>query len=284
MTASFIIPIATLSIIPHQEPRFIIPVLLPLVFLHAQAIGQSFNSATVVYTNSNNTARYYIERNKNKMSKLQYVWIICNLIFTLFYGFAHQGGVFPLTSHLAAELKAKPYLTHLHLYTSYTYSVPTSLLQLRNTRRTYMSTDKHKYRLNQDFYLYEQGSKDVAQVYENIATKLDESERKWASKRIPYRIYYALPISVLGEFNDYSISNGSRLFNYQSVTAFYPHIATEKLPSFDTLANCFISNEMEECFKKFVESMSGNIYKFLRSFGLVLLRIEIVKSTDKVIT
>ncbi|XP_011501597.1 PREDICTED: GPI mannosyltransferase 4 isoform X2 [Ceratosolen solmsi marchali] len=50
MVASFIIPIAMLSIFPHQEPRFIIPVLIPLVFLFAHWIKNSSNSNVVNIT------------------------------------------------------------------------------------------------------------------------------------------------------------------------------------------------------------------------------------------
>lgn len=38
MTLSVLVPIVALSAIPHQEPRFIAPVLLPLVFLYSHLI------------------------------------------------------------------------------------------------------------------------------------------------------------------------------------------------------------------------------------------------------
>lgn len=38
MTLSFIIPVVGLSIFPHQEPRFITPILLPLIFLYSHLV------------------------------------------------------------------------------------------------------------------------------------------------------------------------------------------------------------------------------------------------------
>ncbi|KAK6635054.1 hypothetical protein RUM44_000303 [Polyplax serrata] len=39
MTLSFVVPVLGLSIFPHQEPRFITPILLPLVFLYSHVVG-----------------------------------------------------------------------------------------------------------------------------------------------------------------------------------------------------------------------------------------------------
>jgi len=40
MTLSVVVPVLALSAIPHQEPRFVAPVLLPLVFLYSHLITQ----------------------------------------------------------------------------------------------------------------------------------------------------------------------------------------------------------------------------------------------------
>lgn len=48
MTLSFITPIVSLSAIPHQEPRFIIPVLIPLVFLYSHLIRDFEEHCTTV--------------------------------------------------------------------------------------------------------------------------------------------------------------------------------------------------------------------------------------------
>lgn len=48
MTLSFITPIIGLSVTPHQEPRFIIPVIIPLVFLYAHLIRDFEEHCTTV--------------------------------------------------------------------------------------------------------------------------------------------------------------------------------------------------------------------------------------------
>ncbi|XP_015436113.1 PREDICTED: GPI mannosyltransferase 4 [Dufourea novaeangliae] len=192
MTASFIIPILMLSIFPHQEPRFIIPIVLPLVFLYAPNMSQISGTDTIARIAENNVHTGNLKR-KKKLTKLQVLWFVCNIALAFFYGFVHQGGVLPLTSHVATELKAKPELTHIHLFTSHTYSLPTAVLHLRNTKRTY-------------------GSRPIRDVCKTIALKLRECEQKYVTKRVPYRLYYGLPATGMEEF--ISIQNNTNLFNY----------------------------------------------------------------------
>lgn len=267
-------PIALLSLFPHQEPRFIIPVLFPLVFLYAPELSQ-VPSLDIVRRFDDNDSNDSITPKKynNKPRKLM-LWYISNFLLAFFYAFAHQGGILPLTSHIAAELKAKPHLTHVHLYTSYSYSLPTALLQLRNTHKVYRSSDSnHKYKLKQDFHLYEQGSKPLSLVFNSIAKKIRNCENKFALKRIPYRLYYALPAPAMTEFIELS-DNRSHPFKFHITRIFYPHISIEKLPFLQSL-------ERLKDFLNFQDSIfSGcfgavkNIYEYVRQFKLLLLKIE----------
>ncbi|XP_015587419.1 GPI mannosyltransferase 4 [Cephus cinctus] len=273
MTTSFILPILILSIFPHQEPRFIIPVTLPLVFLYAEKICDNPSTKTVAYVNYK--ARKQSQQRKNsKIRKLVATWYICNTLLAFFYGFAHQGGVFPLATHIAAELKAKPHLTHIHVFTSYTYSFPTALIQLRNTKRTYITKDKYKYRLTKDFFLYEQGARDIDDIYEDIAKKLQECEKQFMVKKIPYRFYYALPVTLFDDFMEYAFKNNSRLIHYRVIRTFYPHVTVEWLPFLDTIKHCIFYGKSEVCIQQLFEKPAENVFKLLRQFGLLLLRIE----------
>lgn len=202
------------------------------------------------------------------------LWYTSNLLLALFYAFAHQGGVLPLASHITTELEAKPHLTHVHLYTSYSYSLPTALLQLRNTRRIYRSSSNHKYKLTQDFHLYEQGSKPLPWVFDNIAKQLKDCEEKRIIKKIPYRLYYALPASAISEFMDLS-SNNSHSFRFHVVKTFYPHISVEKLPSlhsFDRLEH-LLSLRGDGIFSNIIE-IARDVYEYVEQFRLLLLKIE----------
>ncbi|XP_053975227.1 GPI mannosyltransferase 4 isoform X2 [Hylaeus volcanicus] len=270
MTLSFIVPIALLSIFPHQEPRFIIPTLLPLVFLYAPNLNQISGVDTVSRITENNTYPKTCTQ-KTKLSKLQIFWFACNALLAFFYGFAHQGGILPLTSHIATELKAKPELTHIHLFTSHSYSVPTALLHLRNTKRTYISTGNHKYKLVKDFYLYEQGSKPIRDVCNIIALKLRECEHKYFTRRVPYRIYYAFPATDMEEFM--SIQNNTNLFNYHIVNKFYPHVTVEKLP-FPKVINVLRLTNMNSLSVQTFIGVKDDVIDTFQQFELLLLRIE----------
>lgn len=270
MTTSFIIPIMLLSIFPHQEPRFIIPTLLPLTFLYAPNINQTSGVDTITRISGNNENTFTTER--NKLNKLQILWFICNIALTFFYGFAHQGGVLPLSFHIANELKAKPDLTHIHLFTSHTYSIPTALLHLRNTRKTYVSSGNHKYKLIKDFYLYEQGSKSIQDVCNVIALKLHECEYKYATKKVPYRLYYALPATDLEEF--IFIQNNINLFDYHIVHKFYPHVTIEKLPFSKVTKNITRFTHLTIFSVEKLTEIMNNILEMFQQFQLLLIRIE----------
>ncbi|EFN88229.1 GPI mannosyltransferase 4 [Harpegnathos saltator] len=282
MTCTFIVPIVLLSLFPHQEPRFIIPVLFPLVFLYAPELSQvpslDIVPRFVIDKNDNSSkscGSTSSKRQESKPRKLVF-WYVSNLLLALFYAFAHQGGIFQLTSHVATELKAKPHLTHLHLYTSYSYPLPTSLLQLRNTNRiNFSSGNNHKYKLVQVFYLYEQGSKPLSRVLDDIVWRIRDCENKFIFKKIPYRMYYALPASALAEFTEL-LRGRSHLFDFRVVKTFYPHISTERLPSlpsFERLEN-LLSLQLDRVSSNCIE-VAKNIYDYAGQFKLLLLKIEL---------
>lgn len=281
MTCTFVVPIALLSLFPHQEPRFLIPVLFPLVFLYAPELSQVPSLDIVPRldndendNNSKSCDSSSSNRRDSRPRKLVF-WYVSNLILALFYGFAHQGGIFPLTSHVAAELKAKPHLTHLHLYTSYGYPLPTALLQLRNTQRVYRSSgNNHKYKLVQDFHLYEQGSTPLPRVLDDIARRIRACENKFALKKIPYRLYYALPASALAEFTVLSRSR-SHLFGFRIVKTFYSHVSVERLPSLPSLEKLenLLNLRFDGISSNCVEAAKG-IFEYVGQFKLLLLKIE----------
>lgn len=116
MMANVIIPLSLLSVFPHQEPRFLLPLLLPIVF-----------------TTSKYFSNYYIR----KAGNLFPIWCFCNMIGLIFYGYLHQAGVTPMISHLFKDIK---YVSDVHFIHSHIYSVPVGLLMIPrfNESRPYM--------------------------------------------------------------------------------------------------------------------------------------------------
>lgn len=101
---SFAFPILILSFAPHQEPRFILPVLFPLAFLHAEKLYNSrWTSAS---------------------------WIALNVVGCAFFGFVHQAGVVPSLVHLQRSLLVRdgPLTQVDHVVYYHTYMPPRSLL------------------------------------------------------------------------------------------------------------------------------------------------------------
>lgn len=100
------VPILILSFIPHQEPRFIMPVLLPLVLLFASKVICS--------------------------PILLMSWCIWYVIGYIFFGVLHQGGVIPSLFHLHQVIHEKVQnSTELychHVVYFHTYMPPPHLL------------------------------------------------------------------------------------------------------------------------------------------------------------
>ncbi|KAK1943851.1 GPI mannosyltransferase 4 [Phytophthora citrophthora] len=76
-------PLVCLSLAPHQEPRFLLPLIVPLHLFTA------VNGRTGV-------VRFLT---KHKLGKM--LWILFNFLLTLFFGLLHQGGIIPMLLSLS---------------------------------------------------------------------------------------------------------------------------------------------------------------------------------------
>ncbi|CAM1332668.1 Uncharacterised protein r2_g4180 [Pycnogonum litorale] len=79
LLASIVVPITSLSVFPHQEPRFIIPVLIPFVIVAGDRIYRS--------------------------NMLFSLWILHNVLGLLIFGYFHQAGLVPCLQKLRIELR-----------------------------------------------------------------------------------------------------------------------------------------------------------------------------------
>lgn len=83
-----------LSCAPHQEPRFILPSIVPLMFLYGRKVvggGEGESGTDSVATHP--------KQSKVALSLLAF-WITFNLILYMFFGWLHQGGLIPSLLHL----------------------------------------------------------------------------------------------------------------------------------------------------------------------------------------
>lgn len=97
-----------LSLAPHQEPRFLIPLLIPLFLLGGDILCRSF--------------------------RLQVLWVTFNLILLLFFGLMHQGGVVPSLIYLEHAIHSgnmPPTSPKVNVIYYHTYPPPRHLLALQ---------------------------------------------------------------------------------------------------------------------------------------------------------
>ncbi|NXP73224.1 PIGZ mannosyltransferase, partial [Ramphastos sulfuratus] len=109
----YFVPLAFLSLFSHQEPRFLIPLILPLVLFSTS---------------------------QHRDVKWKHVIVIFNVLGALLFGCLHQGGVIPCLFHLEQLLHSPESLNHTRHYTllfAHTYMPPRSLLNIKK-RDTYI--------------------------------------------------------------------------------------------------------------------------------------------------
>ena len=119
MATSVLVPVSLPSFVCHQEARFLLPVITPLIvvvtpYLH---YTRSIHSAYVPPFSSCTSL---------VSKKILTTWLIFNVICATFFGFLHQGGVFKSLSYLSRLLQQQHFLvlvpTHCLLEYCYTTS------------------------------------------------------------------------------------------------------------------------------------------------------------------
>ncbi|BGP56575.1 alpha 1,2 mannosyltransferase [Rhodotorula sphaerocarpa] len=88
--ATLAVPTLALSVQPHQEPRFLVPLLVPCVLVAARA---PFLTA---------------ERDNVRRKRLFWSgWLLHSVLLTFLFGYMHQGGLLPATFALNDDLRAQ---------------------------------------------------------------------------------------------------------------------------------------------------------------------------------
>lgn len=108
LTLSVVAPVGLLSVIPHQEARFLTPILTPLAILFAHIIigPRHFSMAAAS-------------------------WLLWNLIGCVLFGVLHQGGMYSCLQYLQGHLSPLPLEgrpTTYHVVFANTYMPPRHLL------------------------------------------------------------------------------------------------------------------------------------------------------------
>jgi len=212
-------------------------------------------------------------------------WYIINIIFTFFFGFLHQGGVFQMASEISKTFLVNDSVTHVHLVTSHIYSVPMSFFFIPSTKTILTNQETgQKYRRNKRFFLYEYGDMNVDELYRKLKIILDYNEMKLTTKNQKYQLYLAIPTSLTEDLSLGFWQSNSTVMKHECVKIFYPHLSTEALPKFsitpptDSKQDVFDLDEECSLYKSedsVVLLALRQLLSIVHQFGLALYRIDV---------
>uniref|UniRef100_A0A182TH70 Mannosyltransferase n=1 Tax=Anopheles melas TaxID=34690 RepID=A0A182TH70_9DIPT len=292
MLSAIFFPIISLSLINHQEARFLIPITVPLVLLHAPKLQVGLSSSYPFKVPSRFKDFLYHSLLCPAVSPkyLLKIWYTANVILTLFYGFLHQGGVYQLAEYFSRQVDVRSSNVHIHLVTSHIYSVPQCFVGLPSTETLLVNPDNgQKYRRTKQFFLYEYGSLELEQLYRKLKLLVDVCEMRSISANQRYRLYLAIPSSLSERLNDiFQNRSTAALIKHSQVRVFYPHLSIEAMPQVFGQHPCGINTDVDElddtCPIYALEDEQnpfsvGRLLKQFSSvahqFGLILYRIEV---------
>ena len=215
---TFVTAMAMLSMIPHQEPRFLIPLTLPIVLMNAHKLRTKILGG----------------------KPLLFLWYMFNIAGLFFFGFTHQGGVTPfLRSNEDLLPKISDGVKQINVIFSHTYMPPKFPLLMPNSNESQITKWHFEYPLYYNdktpkLNFIEMGSKPVEiDVKKKLIEVILEKNKRYSSQKV--KTFVALP-TILKDKLEMSLEN---ILTFTPVYYTFPHISVESLSE---LSN-FISNE-----------------------------------------
>lgn len=240
---SIISGLLVLSCAPHQEPRFLLPSIVPLVFLDGGKVAKQKHSS------------------KTTFSWLLIIWVVFNLILYIFFGWLHQGGL--VTSLLHLESSVTPFGPKAFIYYK-TYMPPTFLARTQPSTREEGVCGDREGADNVDRaclgYARHQRSKLILDLQGADSSVLLEVLRKWIpcpvgdgdtslqsklSDTIDGRFVHLVspPAVILPLVEECSESSATMRWEEYSILLtqdYRGHVSTEDWPSFDGFVKKFL--------------------------------------------
>ncbi|XP_053964595.1 GPI mannosyltransferase 4 [Anastrepha ludens] len=274
MSSAIFVPLFFLSLINHQEARFLLPLLFPIVLLHAPKLYHGL-CPTYPFKNEHPLLRkiYHTVLSTQASTKpLMKTWYMCNIGLAIFFGFIHQAGVFPLTQHFEGVMQTKSPAQHIHLITSHVYSVPLTFVNVPSSQVLHMMRETgQRYRRHKDFYIYEYGGLNMPQLLDKVKLIFTQCEMKYTTMQQKYRLYLALPTALSDHMAaELKLVGANTYMRPQLVRVFYPHLSTEALPR----SSAWHSPSASLHSKFSYDYVSDLLLSFVREFGLALYEIQ----------
>lgn len=290
MVSSIFVPVLLLSFFNHQEPRFLVPITVPLILLHAPKLITGVNVTSFLKESQWSVAKAfssYINFNISGRTVMK-VWCLVNIFFTIFFGFIHQAGVLQLADHFSKYHQTLPTQTQIHLITSHVYNIPETLLIIPHSGVLYTNPQSgQKYKIARRFFIHEYGGMDLDDMFRKVKRLTDVCELRERTKKINYEIFIAMPTSRAFELNQI-FHKHRNIFTFKEERIFYPHLSTEAFPNFHHLIHpceiiesdangtdesCEIETNDEDFFS--LASLSRKFTTVSQQFALVVYKIEV---------
>jgi len=213
---SFAFPLGALSLTPHQEARFLLPLLVPLVLL----LGP-----------------FLLRREGMSARLMRSFWYAGNVFCVLFFGFFHQGGIYEtqhfLHNHIHNERTS---LTQTHLLYFHTYMPPLSLLAVPHHGRLVIDeANSTRYRRKKNVFVEDLAGADVDELLRRCVRLVSDAQAKYLTQKLNSEVFVIFPATLEPQVN--RIINPFPLLSWKPVYKTYPHLSMEDPPNFGDLCN-----------------------------------------------
>ncbi len=204
--------LVALSLFPHQEPRFLLPLAVPCVLLGSNALRRRFPSFT-----------------GPRRRPLLTAWYAFNVGMLLSFGFCHQGGVLPVVRWLGEEAGGGGPPGEVPVVFTHTYMPPRfPLLQSAKGVETkpYLHGDHAKRRRYKFVDLSGAPESEVATELASLALRAPPSKARApllvAAPHVARRIEAAAAAAAA--------AMGGKELELEELEHFFPHVSAEAAP------------------------------------------------------
>lgn len=204
LVLSFGVPLLTLSWSPHQEARFLLPLLVPLVLLLAPTLARTRGAHGRC---------------------LRSVWYAANVACALFFGFFHQAGLYDVQHFMHGHLQQRHAATRTHVLYAHTYMPPVSLLTVDAQRRPLSGA---KYRRSQTVFVEDLAGLQLPDLVSRFSQLGEDARLQWHAKRLNSEIFAVLP-ATFGRRLESALLHHPTL-KLDLVHRSFPHLSMEDPP------------------------------------------------------
>jgi len=246
---SFAFPLVTLSLTPHQEPRFLLPLLVPLVLL----LGP------------------LLLRKQGFWPKIaRSLWYSANVVCILFFGFFHQGGIYGAQNYFHQYIhQHRPSLTNTHLIYFHTYMPPMSLLALPDRTASVVKANGTRYRRGQSVFVEDMAGAPWHDLEQRCTHLVQEARSKWLRTKMQTEIFSIVPGTLASKMDRMFLHQPS--IRWISVRKFHPHLSMEDPPHFgDICSSSSTSTDTETT----CQSFTPWLHDKWNQLALIVYRLE----------